>query len=666
MTWKGFRKLTLGTTGAALLTLLGSPDYAQAPAELTPLQPKVAAKPSSSPATSSTEAHPMTGEDVGAFLDGILPMQLKRENIAGAVVIVVKDGNVLFQKGYGYADVEKGTPVTPEGTLFRPGSVSKLFTWTAVMQMVEQGKLDLDRDINDYLDFKIPATFPKPITTRNLLTHTTGFEEAVKDLIVTNNSGPMSLRDYLTTHMPERVYAPGTTPAYSNYGATLAGYIVERLSGMPFDEYVEKNIFAPLDMPHTTFRQPLPASLVPMMSSGYTLATEKAKPFEIVVAEPAGSSSSSAVDMSHFMLAHLQAGNYHGAQILKPQTVEMMHSRQFGVNPALPGMAMGFYEETRNGHRIIGHAGDTEYFHSDLHLIQDANVGLFVSYNSGGRGEISPRTALFTAFLDRYFPYAIPTAPKPADAARDADMVAGQYITSRRPVTNILSFIGFLGDLRVSAGKDGTITIDGFKNMDQVPKTWQEIGPLLYREKNGQDLVGFTRDSNNRLVLAMDYPFMVWTKVSLADAKPFNLFLIGFVSIVCLGALLAWPISAWVRHHYGRSLAWTRPLRSLRLVIRVVLLIDLIFILAWVALLAASGGSPLFDSSRDSIFRLMQLVGWIGSLGTLAILYAVARTWRAPDGWWLPRAGNALIALAAVAFSWFLLHWHLLHPSLNY
>lgn len=666
MICKRFLKLTSGATGLALLSLAISAAHAQAPSQLTPLQPKVAAKSASSPSTPITEAHPLTAEDVGAFLDGIVPMQLKRENIAGAVVIVVKDGSVLFAKGYGYADVERGTPVTPDGTLFRPGSVSKLFTWTAIMQMVEQGKLDLDRDINDYLDFKIPATFPKPITTRNLLTHTTGFEEAVKDLIVTKNSAPMSLRDYLTTHMPKRVYAPGTTPAYSNYGATLAGYIVERLSGMPFDDYVEKNIFGPLDMPHSTFRQPLPASLVPMMSSGYTLATEKAKPYEIIRAEPAGSSASSAVDMSHFMLAHLQAGSYHGVQILKPQTVELMHSRQFGVNPALPGMAMGFYEETRNGHRIIGHAGDTQYFHSDLHLIQDASLGLFVSYNSAGRGEISPRTALFTAFLDRYFPYPIPPATKPADARRDAEMVAGQYITSRRPVTNLLSFIGFLGDLRVSAGKDGSITIDGFKNIDQVPKTWQEIGPLLYREKNGQDLVGFTRDSDNRLVLAMDYPFMVWTKVSLADTKPFNLFLFGFVSIVCLATLLAWPISAWIRYHYRRPLAWSQSMRWLRVVIRVVLLVDIIFIIAWVALLAASGGEPLFDASLDPKLRLMQLIGWLGSLGTTAILYAVARTWRGPGEWWLSRAGNIVIALAAVAFSWFLLHWHLLHLSLNY
>src|ERR1017187_3254186 len=272
-----------------------NPLYGQKQTTLNPLSPTIPAKSVPSPAAASSDTHALTADDLAAFSDSILPFQLKQENIAGAVIIVVKDGKVLFQKGYGYADVAKKTPVTPDGTLFRPGSISKLFTWTAVMQLVEQGKLDLDRDINDYLDVKIPATYPKPITLRNLMTHTPGFEEAVKDLIVTSGSMMIPLQSYVSTHMPQRVYAPGTTPAYSNYGATLAGYIVQRVSGMPFDDYVEKNIFVPLGMSNTTFQQPLPPQLQPLMSSGYALATSKAKPYEFVVPAPAGSSATSAI-----------------------------------------------------------------------------------------------------------------------------------------------------------------------------------------------------------------------------------------------------------------------------------------------------------------------------------------------------------------------------------
>src|SRR3974377_2176715 len=175
-----------------------------------------------------------------------MPMQLQREDTAGACVLIVKDGRVLFAKGYGFSDVKSRKPVTVEATLFRPGSISKLFTWTAVMQLVEQGKLDLDRDVNSYLDFKIPATFPQPVTLRSLMTHTPGFEEQIKDLINDEGSPMVSLHDHLARHMPEGIFPPGTPPAYSNYGASLAGYIVERVSGKPFNEYVEENIFKPL------------------------------------------------------------------------------------------------------------------------------------------------------------------------------------------------------------------------------------------------------------------------------------------------------------------------------------------------------------------------------------------------------------------------------------
>ena len=236
---------------------------------------------------------------------------------------------MLFAKGYGYSDVKSKKPVTVDATLFRPGSISKTFTWTAVMQLVEQGKIDLNRDVNDYLDFKIPATFGKPITMKDLMTHTPGFEETLQDLFVAKAADMRPLRDYVTTHLPAQIFPPGTTPAYSNYGATLAGYIVQRVSGMPFDDYVEKNILQPLGMKHTTFRQPLPDDLKPLMSKGYNRASQPAKDFEFVQAWPAGSLSTTADDMSHFMIAHLQNGQYNGAQILKPETAQLMHSRAF-------------------------------------------------------------------------------------------------------------------------------------------------------------------------------------------------------------------------------------------------------------------------------------------------------------------------------------------------
>jgi CubicO group peptidase (beta-lactamase class C family) len=245
--------------------------------------------------------------DVDAWLDGFMPYATARGDIAGAVVVVVKDGQVLTQRGYGFSDVEKRKPVSPETTLFRPGSVSKLFTWTAVMQLVEQGKIDLDKDVNAYLDFKIPERNGKPITLRNILTHTAGFEETVRHLIHDNPDKLVPLDKFVRVSLPNRIFDAGTTPAYSNYATALAGYIVQRQSGMSFDDYVDQHIFQPIGMQHSSFRQPLPKNLQPLMSQSYKGASQKAEKFEIVDPAPARSYRQPA-DMGRFMIAHPNNG----------------------------------------------------------------------------------------------------------------------------------------------------------------------------------------------------------------------------------------------------------------------------------------------------------------------------------------------------------------------
>ena len=651
-----------------LLASLNLPASGQRPSKLPAIPPAVqmgnassiSAPPASAPA-------PMTAEDVSAFLDGVVPLQLKRENIAGAVVIVVKDGKVLYSKGYGYSDIKSRTPMSADTNLVRVGSVSKLFTWTAVMQLVEQKKIDLDQDVNTYLDFKIPATYPKPITMRNLMTHTAGFEEVIQDLIGSDPTQIMPLDVYLKTHLPERIFAPGTTPAYSNYGASLAGYIVQQVSGMPFNDYIEKNIFEPLAMQQTTFRQPLPESLKPMMSHGYQLASEEPKPFEIVIPAPAGSVSATAENMSHLILAHLDGGQYNGRRILSEDTANLMHSRQYAPNPAVNGMCLGFYEEKRNGQRIIGHAGDTNYFHSDLHLMLDAGVGFFVSYNSAGSGEISPRTALWDQFLDRYFPYTIPAAQPPANTVDDSKLVAGQYGASRGSFTTVLSFIGFVSQLTVSASPEGDILTDDFKTLSGQRKRWQEIAPLVYREVGEQDLIAFNRNPDGRLRASIDFPFEVFDRVSFVDGKSFNLFLVSFTTIIGLLAFLAWPVAAWTRRHYRRPLVLTARQRMAYIVVHIVGLLDLISFAGWLTILMAIEKNAGFAGpSLDPYLRLLQVLGWLGTLGTLAVIYAVYLLRAAENRWWLARLGYGAVVLACVSFSWLVYHWHLLHWNLRF
>jgi CubicO group peptidase (beta-lactamase class C family) len=648
---------------ALQLALLASPAMAQAP-KSTPAPP-APQQPAASAARVTEPPHELTVTDVHAFLDGFLPMQLEREDIAGAVVLVVKDGAIFFAKGYGYSDVEKKTPVTVDATLFRPGSVSKLFTWTAVMQLVEQGKLDLDRDINEYLDFKIPAKFGKPITLRNLMTHTPGFEEQIKDLISEEATPLATLKQHLVEHVPERIFPPGVTPAYSNYGASLAGYIVERVSGRNFNEYVAENIFKPLGMSRSSFVQPLPADLRPLMSNGYRLGSGKSKRFEVIEEAPAGALAASAADLSRFMIAHLQNGKNQNGQILRPETMAQMHSRQFGLSPALNGMCLGFYEESRNGHRIIGHGGDTVYFHSDLHLMLDSGVGFFVSYNSAGKGEINPRSALWYHFLDRYFPYTPPKVEKLATAEADARTVAGRYLSSRRSESTFLKVGAVEENVEVTPEENGILKIEPFKGFNGQIKKWQEVAPLVYRAVDGQDLIVFVRDDQGRMQLAPNFPAAVEQRVALVASSDFNQSLILAVLIVLGLTLVCWPLAAIIRGHFHVRLELDAAYLRLRPWVRAVCAVDVAFLLVFLTVLNNAGTSGLSTRS-DFKFEVIESLGLIGAMGTVVVLLACLRSWKDPHAWFWGKVWNLLVLLACLGFVWFSYHWNLINFNMNY
>jgi CubicO group peptidase (beta-lactamase class C family) len=611
----------------------------------------------------------LTAADLDSFLDGFMPQQIEKADIAGAVVAVVKDGKIIFEKGYGYSDAEKKTPVSPQDTLFRPGSISKLFTWTAVMQQVEQGKLDLDRDVNDYLDFKIPQTFGKPTTLRNIMTHRSGLEETIKDLFVSSEKDLTPIAQYLPSHLPAQIFAPGTIPAYSNYATTLAAYIVQRVSGQPFDDYVDNHFFKPLNMTRATFRQPLPESLKPFMSSGYDLGSGKPKPFEYVEVAPAGSLSASAESMSHWMIMHLQNGRYGDVQILKPETAVQMHARQEGWPAGMNAMALGFYEQNMNGHRVIAHGGDTEAFHSDLLLILDANTGLFVSYNSAGRPDHGDnRGNLFVKFMNRYFPGAPSNEPTLSTAAADAQSVAGPYKISRRFETNILAMTTMLGEAKfVADPKDNTIYLDGFlKEENGQPRHFREVGPMQFRSVNGPEKVTFVKDANGKRIAYIDYPFMVFQEVDSAlDKQMFNYVVIGFGLAMVVLTILMWPVAAMLRKHYGKPLTLDDSARKWRRLVKIICFIDIAYAVGLVLVLNALEKLQL-GSSGDLKIHLLQALGVLGGIGALIAIVAAIKSFTDSQQWLWYKIWNALLAIGCVLFFWFLVHWHLLNFNLRY
>jgi CubicO group peptidase (beta-lactamase class C family) len=625
-------------------------------------------------ASTSAANRPLTAEDVEPWLDGYMPYALHSADIAGAVVTVVKDGQVVAARGYGWADIAHRNPVDPNLTLFRPGSVSKLVTWTAVMQQVEAGKLDLDADVNRYLDFAIPPRNGQPITLRQIMTHTAGFEEAIKDLI---NHDPKSVRPpgaYLKRWTPRRIFDAGTTPAYSNWATCLAGYMVERMSGMPFDDYVEQRIFRPLDMKTATFRQPLPAHLAPLMATGYPRASEPARSFEIVVPEPAGSMSASGLDMAKFMIAHLD----NGRGVLSPQTAATMHRSSLDrINPVslippLNRMELGFFETNINGREVIAHLGDTASFHTSLHLFLAEKVGLYVSFNSGGRegGAHVARTQLFQNFADRYFPSAALDGRVDAKtAAEHARLMTGRWQASRQPQSNFLDIINLFGQVSVGVDDEGRLVIPSLKGAGGGVQRWVEISPFVWRDENGHDRLAAKVVDGKPVRWSFDLvaPFTVYDRVPAARSAALLMPAIILSLAVLLLTFLYWPTTWFLRRRYGQALAVTGPARKAYRATRIVAGLDLALLAGWTVFVMVMFGSlERLTPGIDALLWSLQIASAVVFVGAVGISgWNAWLTWT--DGrHWARKLWNAAVLLATLVVLYVASTFGLLSMTVNY
>lgn len=621
-----------------------------------------------------TRAHDLTVQDVNAWLDGYMPYALRSGDLAGAVVSVVKDGRVIAAKGYGYADLGRGRPVDPAMTLFRPGSVSKLVTWTAVMQLVEAGKIDLDTDINKYLDFQIPPRRGQPVTMREIMTHTAGFEETVKDLIAYNPKRAMPLGQYLKRWVPRRIFDPGTTPAYSNWATAVAGYVVERVSGESYESYVEKHIFIPLDMRTASFRQPLPAGLAPLVATGYPRASAPAKGFEIVVPAPAGGLSASGLDMAKFMIAHLERGK----GILKPATADMMHDsplsrvNRMSLIPPLNRMELGFFETNVNDREVIGHLGDTENFHTSLHLFMKEGVGFYVSFNSAGREASAHvlRGQLLQDFADRYFPSTVHDGRvAAATAARHAKAMVGLWIGSRRSESSFIGVLNLFGQTGISLDTRGGLVVDSLKGPGGALQQWDEIAPFVWRARYGTErlaakVVGgrVVRWSSDRFL-----PFMTFDRVPASMSSGWLLPAIC-VSLGVFGlTFLYWPATWFVRRRYASPIKIGGSALQAYRATRMMALLVLLMVGGWAwFIISAFSDLDMLSSNSDWILWLLQIASAIIFVGAVGVAgWNLWLTWRGKQRW-VARIWCILVFLVASVALYVAVEFRLLAMTVNY
>jgi len=615
-------------------------------------------------ATSSGGNHTLTdSQALEIFMDGVISAQLRAFHIPGAVVTVVKDGELLFTRGYGYADLATFMRVDVNRTLFRVGSVSKLFTWTAAMQLVEQGLLNLDTDVNTYLDFKIPATYAQPVTLRHLMTHTPGFEDQALGAFVNDVDDLVPLGQYLAENIPARVYPPGEIAAYSNYGAALAGYIVERVSGMPFEQYVEQYIFRPLSMQRSTFRQAnIPSVLTKEMAVGYLYANGTFIAEDPTYANifPAGSLMSTATDMAQFMIAHLQNGQYGESRILQATTAQEMHRQQYTADPKLNGITLGFAESNLNNLNIIGHGGDVGSFHSLLSLIPEQNIGLFVSYNSTGSSPIAAieaREDLLQAFLNYYFPVEQSPAPQPpADFTSRAGSFTGAYMMSRSNYSSPEKVVNLFQPLTIKAMPQGMLLI----SYGPIQMQLVEIGPLEFLNLEDQSRVIFQENQSGQITYLFidNMPEFIFIKLPWYASPSLHLPLL----ITCLGlfvaVIIAWPINLRAQHRKRKAsgesylllphvAGWTGI---------IVAILNVVFIVGIVALFMNIMANP---TGIPGVLPIVMTIPVLTALLTVGMLIFSVLAWK--NGFWKlgGRFFYTLVALSGLVFTWIVNYWHL-------
>ncbi|TDQ45644.1 serine hydrolase domain-containing protein [Actinorugispora endophytica] len=557
-----------------------------------------------------------TAENVRSFLDGRVPELLEEHRIPGAAVSVVAGGEQVFAGGYGVTDADAGTPVDPDRVSFPTASVSKSFTAVAVLRLAEDGEVDLHADVNEYLpdEADLPDTYPgQPVTLHHLLTHTAGFEDAVAGMLADTRDEAAPLADYIPGYRPERVYPPGRFVAYSNYGYSLAGLVVEEVSGLSFEEYTAERVFAPLGMGNSGFAFPDDAAERFETATLYYGSPDDPAPDTYLNQMPAGGAYATATDMSRFMLALLGGGELDGERVLSPETVEMMTTRRDGLHPALAGSGYGVWEERPagpGGPRSVGHGGDYVGAHSHYSILPEDDLGIYVVVN--GDGAPAPlfedaRTLIVEEFLAEFA--GVGRNPDlPAAADFPLEPYTGVYTTTRTSRSDPSALMIAMDQVMVSAADDGTLHTSSSVLGEQE---WTPVEPGVFRSEKG-DRLAFSEEDGEITGLGFDvissqnYERVPW------HGQPYLHLAAAGIALLVMATMLVWPVAALVRRLRGRSAPAPAGARAARLAAGAAGLLSAGFIGFMVWLLADQAAleqmlfneSPLLTAPLTALFVL--------------------------------------------------------------
>ncbi|WP_449061447.1 serine hydrolase domain-containing protein [Planomonospora algeriensis] len=571
---------------------------------------------------------------IGALVDEHVTTAMAEEKVPGVAVTVVAGGRRVVDEGYGWADVERRLPVDPERTRFLIGSETKLFTAQAALQLVREGKLDLDADVNTYLTaFKIRDTYPgRPVTLRNLLTHTAGFDE---DHVVGSGTDVRPLGEALAATQPARLRPPGTGVSYSNYGVALAGHLVETVAGTPFEEYVDRRVFAPLGMADSVIACDGLKDTKAYLADG-SATTANCADFAASGAGPASTAS----DMGRYMLAQLSQD-----ALLGPGVAAEMQRRQYTEDPRLPGMGFMWEESPYKGHRLLFKGGDMPGMHTYMILLPEQGIGIHLMSNGDGTGRHGlDGFELAHKIIDRYLPDARPPSVSALPGA-SAERYEGWYQSSRTSHGSVLKVQALTDSpVHVTATADGGVLTTGFKGR-QV--RWIQFQPGVFQEEGGWDRIAFPEPGQ----LAISRSTVVFDRIGPLDHPSLHLGLLAAGLCASLAALLGFPVAAVVRAARRRQSSPPAGPRLPRLLAWLAGAAVVVFTAGFGSLLADEGRAlPLVLEGAPVLIALLVLASLTVPLAA-ALLACTAMAWR--RRWWRPagRVSYTLVALGVTAFA---------------
>ena len=603
------------------------------------------------------KAVPFTAQTLESFLDSFLVAQMDTLQIPGLVISVVKGGDILLKKGYGLADLETKRPMSPDKTIVRIGSIGKVFTATAVMQLVEQGKLGLDDDVNQHLkDFQLDASFPEPVRVKHLLTHTGGFDDDyIKQALSATEVVPLG--QYLATRMPPRVMPAGEFFSYSNHGIALAGYLVEAVSGKPYDQYVREHILQPLEMHRTHYERHADTA------TGY-LSTYKPQPYLYINDGPAGAWDATAMDMAHFMISHLQLGRFNDARVLEESSARAMQQQQFTNDPRLLGsIGYAFILHDKRGKRLVSHSGGLPGHYACMLLIPEEGLGIFFAFNKmslTGLEGLKVRRPLVNAFLERYFPteeQALPQSPPGFD--HRADRYTGYYRPNRYSRTSFLKLISLAMQFEITA-EDGALFLQSFGQPN--PWRWVEVDSLFFLEVDGvtkgERHMAFREEADGRITHMYHEIPEVYDKIPWYEATRYQLGFLGIFILVFLSECVGWPAVYLIRRRLAKAVSSGHKAQLARWLAWSSSGLNLIFLVGLILMLVYRFLDLVIEVPLEMMALLtLPLLTCILAIG---MVFVAAVSWK-HEYWSMgSRLYYSVVTLITLGFIWFLYYWNLL------